>query len=91
MIHTVTLNPSLDRTLRYDRLVPGEVNRASSVRVEPSGKGVNVAAALRSLGVEATILVRGRGHRPGPVDGLRAQGLEPCASRWRARRAAMSP
>ncbi len=78
MIHTVTLNPSLDRTLRYDRLVPGEVNRASSVRVEPSGKGVNVAAALRSLGVEATILVCvGGATGRALVDGLRAQGLEP--------------
>ena len=34
MIHTVTLNPSLDHTLHYGRLAPGEVSRVSSVRVD---------------------------------------------------------
>ncbi|OBF36743.1 1-phosphofructokinase [Mycobacterium sp. ACS1612] len=51
MITTVTANPSLDRTLYLSRLRPGEVNRAASTMVEPSGKGVNVALALRGAGV----------------------------------------
>ncbi len=78
MIHTVTLNPSLDRTLHYDRLQLGAVNRASSVRVEPSGKGVNVAAALRSLGQEATILLcAGGATGRALIDDLEAQGYKP--------------
>jgi len=55
MIYTVTLNPSLDRTLHYTHLVLGAVNRATSVRIDLSGKGVNVSAALRSLGLTSTI------------------------------------
>ena len=29
MIYTVTLNPTIDRTLHYPKLVLGELNRAS--------------------------------------------------------------
>jgi 1-phosphofructokinase len=53
MITTVTPNPSLDRTLHLPRVVLGEVNRATATMVEPSGKGVNVALALHSVGVPA--------------------------------------
>ena len=50
MIVTLTPNPSLDRTLAVDRLLPGAVQRASSGWSEPSGKGVNVTLALRAHG-----------------------------------------
>ena len=46
MIVTVTPNPSLDRTVELPELVRGEVLRASASRVDPGGKGVNVARAL---------------------------------------------
>ena len=46
MITALTPNPSFDRTLRVDALERGEVHRASLVRVECAGKGVNVARAL---------------------------------------------
>ncbi|SDP42150.1 hypothetical protein SAMN04487905_10433 [Actinopolyspora xinjiangensis] len=46
MIVTITPNPSLDRSVLLDRLDRGEVHRAGGVRVEPGGKGVNVARAL---------------------------------------------
>ena len=46
MITTLTPNPSFDRTLRVNALERGEVHRASLVRVECAGKGVNVARAL---------------------------------------------
>ena len=46
MITTLTPNPSFDRTLRVDTLERGEVHRASLLRVECAGKGVNVARAL---------------------------------------------
>jgi len=46
VIVTVTLNPSLDRTLVVDELVPGAVLRTSTPTLEPGGKGVNVSRAL---------------------------------------------
>ena len=46
MITTLTPNPSFDRTLRVSALERGEVHRASLVRIECAGKGVNVARAL---------------------------------------------
>lgn len=52
-IVTVTLNPSLDRTLELRSLGRGQVNRATSSQVEPGGKGVNVARALVANGVAA--------------------------------------
>lgn len=52
-IATVTLNPSLDRTLELDVLHRGVVNRATSSQVEPGGKGVNVARVLVANGVDA--------------------------------------
>jgi 1-phosphofructokinase len=50
MIVTVTLNPSLDRTLHVQRLQPGEVHRADLSSTDPGGKGVNVARCLSAHG-----------------------------------------
>lgn len=50
MITTVTLNPSLDRTLMVSELTRGEVLRADAARDDPGGKGVNVARALAAHG-----------------------------------------
>jgi 1-phosphofructokinase len=50
MIVTVTLNPSLDRTLEVRRLLRGEVQRAVHTHNDPGGKGVNVARALSAHG-----------------------------------------
>ncbi len=49
---TVTANPSVDHTLRVPGFRAGEVNRVVAEDRSPGGKGVNVAAALRVLGVE---------------------------------------
>jgi 1-phosphofructokinase len=48
MIITVTPNPSVDRTVFVDALPRGTVIRSDRSRTEPSGKGVNVALALRA-------------------------------------------
>lgn len=50
MIITVTLNPSLDRTIEVPRLDRGHVLRATHARVDPGGKGVNVSRALLANG-----------------------------------------
>jgi len=75
MIYTVTLNPTIDRTMRFPRLVMGELNRASISRMDLSGKGINVSVLLRRFGVESTLL----GFAAGILgrlllDGLRAEG-----------------
>lgn len=51
MIVTVTLNPSLDRTVEVESLVRGQVHRAGAARLHPGGKGVNVTRALLRNGV----------------------------------------
>lgn len=77
MIVTLTPNPSLDRTLEIDRLVRGEVLRATRASVEPGGKGINVSRALQANG-HATRAVLPLGGRGGEQlgDALRASGLE---------------
>lgn len=44
------LTPAVQRTLRFRRFRPGEVNRAVSSTLSPAGKAVNVARALKTLG-----------------------------------------
>ncbi|MDR1105591.1 MAG: hexose kinase [Treponema sp.] len=48
---TVTPNPAIDQTIRVEKFVPGEVHRASSVRLSAGGKGINVSACLSSWGI----------------------------------------
>ena len=57
MIVTITVNPSLDRTVELaSRLERGEVQRAASAHQEPGGKGINVTRALVASGL-ATVAV----------------------------------
>jgi 1-phosphofructokinase len=76
VIVTLTLNPSLDRTVEVPALVRGVVIRASSGRLDPGGKGVNVARALLANGVAArAVLPAGGpvGHQL--VELLEAEGV----------------
>ncbi|MFI6481066.1 1-phosphofructokinase [Nonomuraea sp. NPDC050663] len=57
MILTLTLNPSLDRTIEIGELARGTVIRASTARLDPGGKGVNVARALLANGVSSCAVV----------------------------------
>jgi 1-phosphofructokinase len=58
MIVTVTLNPSLDRAIDVERMVRGEVLRATGpARLDPGGKGVNVSRALLANGVPSVAVV----------------------------------
>ncbi len=50
MIYTVTLNPALDYVVHAVALHPGVVQRATSAKLLPSGKGVNVSLLLHGLG-----------------------------------------
>ena len=62
MIVTVTMNAALDRTLTVPNFQPGHRHRASQGLTLAGGKGINVARALKRLGVPvvATGLAGGR-------------------------------
>src|SRR5919202_6409422 len=47
--------PAMQRTLRFESLVPGGVNRAYEVHVTAAGKAVNAAQAVATLGGEALL------------------------------------
>jgi len=57
MIVTLTLNPSLDRTVEIGELARGAVIRAGSARLDPGGKGVNVTRALLANGAASRAVV----------------------------------
>ncbi|HEY0518496.1 MAG TPA: 1-phosphofructokinase family hexose kinase [Ilumatobacteraceae bacterium] len=77
MIITVTLNPSLDRTIEIPALDRGEVIRSTGSTVEAGGKGVNVSRALLANGVPSIAVMP-----LGGADGdelaalLKAEGVE---------------
>ena len=75
MITTLTPNPSFDRTLLVGKLERGGVIRASRVRVECSGKGVNVARALSRNGHAARAVIPANADDAGAfVAALAAEG-----------------
>lgn len=53
MILCVGGTPAMQRTLSFERLLPGEVNRAKEVRVTASGKVTNAARVTATLGSRA--------------------------------------
>jgi 1-phosphofructokinase len=77
VIITVTLNPTLDKTLSVPALRPGEVHRARFLRQDIGGKGINVSRALRALGVTSIpIGFLGGATGRAMLDGLTAQGYD---------------
>lgn len=96
MIVTVTLNPSLDRTLRVQGLRRGAVERALDSSTDPGGKGVNVARALSAHGAEVlTVLPVGGPTGDTLVGQLSAAGVGfvavPTAGRTRANVSVVEP
>ena len=76
MIYTVTLNPSLDRTLTVPRIVDNEMVRATASRLDWGGKGFNVSRVLRALGTESVALGFAGGATGGMLEvGLRDLGI----------------
>lgn len=51
---TLTLNPALDKTVTLPRLEIGGLNRVREIRLDPGGKGINVAKVLRKFGMDVT-------------------------------------
>jgi 1-phosphofructokinase len=89
VIVTVTLNPSLDRTLEVERLERGAVLRTSSPTLEAGGKGVNVTRALTANGIPSiAVLPVGGGEGAELSDLLQKAGVSarfvPIAGRTRS-------
>ncbi|MCC3268969.1 1-phosphofructokinase family hexose kinase [Arthrobacter gengyunqii] len=75
MIVTLTVNPSLDRTVELPgTLVRGAVQRAAAISQDPGGKGVNVSHALTASGVESIAVLPGADNDP-VMAGLRSAGV----------------
>lgn len=53
MVITVTLNPAMDKTLTIDNFNRGIVNRATSLRCDIGGKGINVSKVLKNLEIDS--------------------------------------
>ena len=53
MITSVSLNPSIDRTLTVEGFTPGGLNRVLAKSDVAAGKGVNVALTVSGLGLDA--------------------------------------
>jgi len=53
MITTISLNPSIDRTLEVQKLVPGSINRVVQSHNTAGGKGINVALTATGLGLDS--------------------------------------
>lgn len=77
MIITVTLNPSVDRTVEVDALRRGGVLRATGEHVHAGGKGINVTRALSAHGARSrAVLPVGGGEGHQLVDMLTDAGVE---------------
>ncbi len=80
MILTLTLNPRLDRTIEVPELVRGALVRASGTRLDPGGKGVNVARALAAHELPTCAVVpRGGPEGRQLCELLEEEGIDVCA------------
>lgn len=53
MITSISLNPSIDRTLTVEDFAPGGLNRVVASSDVAAGKGINVALTVSALGLDA--------------------------------------
>jgi 1-phosphofructokinase len=76
MIVTLTLNPSVDRSIDIDALTRGTVLRATASRLDPGGKGVNVTRALLANGIAGQAVLPCGGDEGRQLVGmLQAEGV----------------
>ncbi len=53
MIATVTANPCIDKTVTVEKFDLYTMNRVEVLRLDPSGKGINVSKVLKAFGAES--------------------------------------
>ncbi len=56
MIYTITLNPSLDRTIEVEELVYDDVNKVVEVKNIAGGKGIDISRVIKELGGQSVAL-----------------------------------
>jgi 6-phosphofructokinase 2 len=69
MIYTVTLNPSLDRTIEVEELMYDDVNRIVEETKSAGGRGLDVSRVVKELGGQSVAL-----GFVGGYDGLELEG-----------------
>lgn len=55
-VTTLTPNPAIDKTYWINGFRANKQNRVSRVRIDPGGKGLNIARILKGFGLEVTAL-----------------------------------
>ncbi len=77
MICTVTLNPALDKTVEIPNLTIDGVNRITTMRTDPGGKGINVSKVIDKLGGRSVAMGILGGNTGNAIrSALEAMGLE---------------
>lgn len=56
MVYTITFNPALDYILQVENFEIGKINRTTTEKILPGGKGLNVSTVLNNLEIESTAL-----------------------------------
>jgi 6-phosphofructokinase 2 len=69
-IVTLTLNPTVDRNARIDRVVAEHKLRCHDERLDPGGGGINVASAIKQLGGDALAIYTAGGIIGGLLERL---------------------
>ena len=69
-IPTLTMNPTIDKSVSIERVVPEQKLRCKAPRYEPGGGGINVARAVKKLGGESAAF-----YTAGQSAGQRLQNL----------------
>lgn len=79
MICTVTLNPALDKTVEIPDLTIDSVNRITTMRTDPGGKGINVSKVISKLGGKSVAMGILGGDTGNAIrSALESMGLETC-------------
>ena len=77
MVYTVTFNPAIDYVVHTGTMKLGEVNRSASEEMYFGGKGINVSAVLKELGISSKALGFTAGFTGEAIEnGIRAMGIE---------------
>ena len=56
MVYTITFNPALDYILQVEKFEIDKINRTTTEKILPGGKGLNVSTVLNNLEIENTAL-----------------------------------
>ncbi len=76
MVYTVTFNPAIDYVVHTGGMKLGEVNRSSREEIYFGGKGINVSAVLKELGIVSRALGFTAGFTGEAIEnGVRAMGI----------------